>query len=99
MGNLSKRVLLNLAGSLAKDVLPKLATKSTSSVLQKFERKISRKGVIRAGKVFNLFNSNEDTDDIFKIVESLEKLGLIIDCATETVQDEIKNQKVDFLGL
>ena len=30
---------------------------------------------------------------------SLEKLGLLIDGATETVKLEIKNKKVDFLGL
>ena len=40
---------------MAKDVLPKLATKATSSVLDKFERKISGKGAVRAGKGFTLF--------------------------------------------
>ena len=39
LGNLGKSVLLDLAVPLAKDVLPKLATKANSSVLDKFGRK------------------------------------------------------------
>ena len=39
LGKLGKKVLLGLAVPLAKDVLPKLATKATSSVLDKFEKK------------------------------------------------------------
>ena len=38
LGKLGKKVLLDLAVCLAKDVLPKLATKATSSVLDKFEK-------------------------------------------------------------
>ena len=65
--------MLDLTVLLAKDVLPKLATKTTSSVLDKLERKISGEGAVRAEKGFTLFISNEDVDDIFKIVESLKK--------------------------
>ena len=32
-------------------------------------------------------------DDIIRIVKSLEDLGLLIDCATETVKNEIKKQE------
>ena len=52
MDKLGKKVLLDLALPLAKDVLPKLATKATSTVLEKFEKPKSGK---RAGK--------EDVDD------------------------------------
>ena len=97
-GNLSKKVLLDLAVPLAKVVLPKLATKATSSVLDKFERKITGKGAVRAGRGFTLFISNEDMDVIIKIVESLEKSGLLIDVSTETVKHEIKKQEGGFLG-
>ena len=82
--------MLDLTVLLSKDVLPKLATKTTSSVLDKLERKISGKGAVRAEKGFTLFISNEDVDDIFKIVESLKKLGLLIDSATETVKHKTK---------
>ena len=69
------------------------------SVWVKIERKISGKGVVRAGKGFTLFISNEDMDDFIKNVESLEKTGLLIDGANETVKNQVKKKKVDFLGL
>ena len=99
MGNLGKKALLELAVPSAKDVLPRLATKATSFVLDKFERKISGEGPVRAGKGFTLFISDEDMDDTIKIAELLEKSGLFIDGATETVKHELRKTKVDFLGL
>ena len=39
--DLGKKALIDLSVPLAKDVLPKLATKATSSELDKFERKLS----------------------------------------------------------
>ena len=97
MSHLGKKALLDLAVPLTKDVLPKLATKATSSVLDKFERKISGKAAVRAEKGFTLFISNGNMDDIIKIVESLEKSSLLTDGATETVKHEIKKRWI-FLG-
>ena len=62
IANLDKKALIDLAVSLAKDVSAKLATKAVSSVIDKFERKISRRGAVRAEKGFTLFISNEDMD-------------------------------------
>ena len=77
--------------------MPKLATKLTSSVLDKFERKKRRESVVRAKKEFILFISNDDMGDIIKIIVSLEKSGLLIDGMTETVKHEMEeNNKVDF---
>ena len=56
-------------------------------------------GVARAGKGFALFISNEYTDDVIKIERSLEDSGPLIDGATETVKNEIKNKKAHFLVL
>ena len=70
--------------------LPKSATKVSSSVLDKFERKISGTSAVRARKAFTLFVSNEDMNDIIEIVESLENSGLLIDGTSETVKHEIK---------
>ena len=67
------------------------------SLLDQFERKISGHGAVRAGKGFTLFALNEDMDDVIKIVESLEKSGLLIDSATETVKHETRNHE-GFLG-
>lgn len=57
------------------------------------------RGVVRAGKRFVSLASNEDMDDFIKNVESLEKTGLLIDGANETVKNQVKKKKVDFLGL
>ena len=54
-----------------KDISPKLETKATLSILDKFERKINGQGVVRAGKRLTLFISNEDVNNIHKSVESL----------------------------
>ena len=42
---------------------------------------------------FTLFISNKTMDDIIKIAESLEKSGLLIDGATETVKHELRKTK------
>ena len=70
----------------------------TSISINKFKRKISEKGVVRAGKEFTLFFSNEDINDIIKTIKSLEDSGVLIDGVTETVKHEIKNQEGGFLG-
>ena len=67
------------------------------SAINKFDRKISGKGAVRARKGFTLFTSNEDMNDVIKIIKDL---GVLIDGVTETVKQEIKkNMKVDFLSL
>ena len=71
----------------------------TSSAINKFDRKISGKGAVRAGKVFALFIINGDMNYIIKIIISLEDPGALIDRVTKTVKHEIKNKKVDFLEL
>ena len=40
IGNLGKIKLIDLTVPLAKDILPKLATKAVSSVKEKFEKKV-----------------------------------------------------------
>ena len=75
-----------------------LVTNLTSSEINKFNRKISGKGAVRAGKGFTLFISNEDVSDIIKIIKSLEDSGVLIDGVTETVKNKIKNLEGGFLG-
>ena len=86
LGNLGKKVLLDLAVPLAKDVLPKLVAKTTYSLIYKLERSASRKDVVIAGKGFPLFISNEDIGDLTKIVDSLEKSGLLFGGVIERVK-------------
>ena len=97
LANLRKKALTNIAILLAKDNLPGLVSSLTSSAINKFDRKISGKEVVTAGKGFTLFISNEDINDIIKIIKSLEDSGVLIDAVTETVKHEIKKQEGGFL--
>ena len=53
-------------------------------------KKISGKEDLRTGRIFTLFIFNGDMDNVIKIVEWIEKWGLLIDVATKTVKHEIK---------
>ena len=46
-----------------------------------------------------LIISNHEINDIIKIVKSLEDSGLLLKAITETVQNEVKEQKVGFLSM
>ena len=63
---LRPKSIIRLSVPLVKNDLPKLAAKATSSILDIFERKISGKAAVRAGKGFFLFISNEDMDILLK---------------------------------
>ena len=90
LANLGKKPLTNVAISSVRDNLPGLVSNLTSNVINKFERKISGKGAVRAGKRSTLFMSDEDMNDIIKIIKSLEDKGVLIDGVTETVKHENK---------
>ena len=60
-------------------------------------KKISRKGAARVGKGFTLFISNEDMNDIIKIVKPFEHSVVLVDGVTETVKHERKKQESGFL--
>ena len=71
-GNLGKKALTNVAISLARQNLLGLISKLTSDATNKFERKISGKGAVRAGKRFYLFISNEDMQtDLLQLCQHL----------------------------
>lgn len=97
IGNLGKKTnrLIDLADPLAKNVLTKLATKTASSVIDKFEKSISVRGSVRARKGFTLIIPNESMDDVTKTAKSLEILIPLIDGVIETAKHEIKKDKVD----
>ena len=58
----------------------------TLSAINELDRKISRKGAIRAGIWFTLYISNEDMDDNIKIIKSLKDSGVLINGVTETLK-------------
>ena len=61
------------------------------------KEKISQKGAVRAGKRFTFFFTNEDMNDIIKIMISLEDSSVLIDGITQIVKHEIKSQECWFL--
>ena len=69
---LGQKAVTNIAISLARDNLPGLISNLASNKINRFERKIRGKGAVRTGKGFPLFLSNEDMNDIIKIIKSLE---------------------------
>ena len=46
-----------------------------------------------------LIISNDDMQDLLKIVKSLEDSGILLDGITETVKKEVKEQKGGFLSM
>ena len=61
------------------------------------KEEISGNGAVRAGKRFTFFISNEDMNDIIKIIISLEDSCVLICGITQTVKSEMKNQECWFL--
>ena len=97
--NLGKKALTNVAIPLARDNLSGLVSSLNSSAVNKFAKKISGKGAVRARKGFILFISNKYVNDVIKIIKSLEDSGVLIDGVTDSGKHEIKNKNVDFLEL
>ena len=75
--------------------MPGLVSNLTSSAIDKFDRKISGKGCQSMKRIY--VTSNEDMNDIIKIVKSLEDSCVLIDGVTETVRHEIKKKEDGFL--
>ena len=78
--------------------MPGLVSSLTSNAINKIERIISGKGVVRARKGFTLILSNKDMNDIVKIIKSLKDSRVLTDGVTETVKSEMEKRESRFLG-
>ena len=65
-----------------------IALNAASNAINKIERRISGKRVAKAGKELTPLISNEDMDDIIRIIKSLEDSSVLFDGVTETVKHE-----------
>ena len=54
------------------------------------------KKILGSGNMTTLIISNDEIEDIIKIVKSLEGSGLLLKGVTETVQNQVKEQKEGF---
>ena len=57
------------------------------------------KKTLQSGNHTTLIISNDDMQDLSKIVKSLEDSGILFDGITETVKNEVKEQKGGFLSM
>ena len=88
---LMKSVITPLAKSL---LIPLGLTAAASAADAGIHKKI-----LGSGNNATLIISNKDMDDLIKIVKSLEDSGLLLKGITESVQNEIKEQKSGFLSM
>ena len=91
-------LIKNVIKSLAKSVLIPLGlTVAASAADTGIHKKILGSG--HNNNTTTLIISNNEMKDIIKIVKSLEDSGLLLKGVTETVQNEVKEQKGGFLSM
>ena len=88
-------LMKNVIKPLAKSVLIPLGSTAAASAA---DAGIHKK-VLRSGNIITVIISNDEIEDIIKIVKSLEDSGLLLKGVTETVQNEVKEQKGRFLSM
>ena len=69
----------------------------TAAALAKYAA-INKK-ILGSGNHTTLIISNDDMQDLLKIVKSLEDSGILLNGITETVKNEVKKQKGGFLSM
>ena len=91
-------LISNVIKPLAKSVLIPLGlTAAASAADAGIHKKILGSG--HNNNTTTLIISNDEIEDIIKIVKSLEDSGLLLKGVTETVQNEVKKQKGGFLSM
>ena len=97
LGNLLGKLagpLMKVAMPLAKNVLAPLRLSAAMSAI---EGSIKKK-MLGSGTT-TLIISNDEMDDILKIVKSLENSGVLLKGVSETIQHEAKEQRGGFLSM
>ena len=87
-------LIKNVIKPLAKSVLILLGLTAAASAV---EERIHHK-ILGSGNT-TLITSNNEMKDIIKIVKSLEDSGLLLKEVTETIQNEVKEQKGGFFSM
>ena len=87
--------LMKVAMPLAKNVLAPLGLSAAMSAI---DGSIKKKKMLGSGAT-TLIISNDEMDDILKIVKSLEDSGILLKGVYETIQHEAKEQRGGFLSM
>ena len=88
-------LIKNVIQPLAKSALIPLGLTAAASAT---DSGIHKK-ILGSGNMTTLIISNDEINDIIKIVKSLEDSGLLLKGVTQTVQNEVKEQKGGFLSM
>ena len=88
-------LIKNVIKPLAKSALIHLGLTAAASTA---DAGIHKK-LLGSGNITTLFISNNEMEHIIKIIKSLEDSGLLLKEVTETVQNEVKEQKGGFLSM
>ena len=85
---------MKVAVSIAKNILGPLGiTAAASAIDTGIQKKIHDSGTT------TLIISNEEMNDIMKIVQALEDSNILLKGITETIENERKEQKGGFIGM
>ena len=88
-------MIKNVITPLVKSVLIPLGLTAAASAA---DSGIHKK-TLGSGNHTTLIISNKDIEDVIKIVKSLEESGLLLKGVTESVENEVKEQKGGFLSM
>ena len=90
--------LLKSALPLLKSAVKPLSMLGLIAAASATDAGINKKHLGSGGRT-TLIISNDDMQDLLKIVKSLENSGMLLDGITETVKNEVKEQKGGFLSM
>ena len=95
-GGFLENLLGKLAGSVMKVAMP--LAENVLAPLGCFILRLLKKKMLGSGAT-TLIISNDEMDDILKIVKSLENSRVLLKGVSETIQHEAKEQRGGFLGM
>ena len=90
--------LLKSGLTLLKSIVEPLGILGLTAAASATDAAINKK-ILGSGNHTTLIISNNDMQDILKIVKSLEDSGILLNEITETVNNEVKEQKGGFLSM
>ena len=90
--------LLKSGLPLLKSVVKPLGMLGLTAAASATDAAVNKKKLGSGGHTI-LITSNDDMQDLLKIVKSLEDSGILLDGITETVKNEVKEQKGGFLSM
>ena len=103
LGNLLGKLagpLMKVAMPLAKNVLAPLGISAAMSAIDgSIKKKMFGSGATKGAGTTTLIISNDEMDDILKIVKSLEDSNVLLKGVSETIQHEAKEQRGGFLSM